>query len=136
VLFLQALDFIAKNYQDFGIRRVKRIPVSGAFHTMLMESARKPVRDALKTIEMQEPSITLYSDVTSSAVRNNYSWNRDIVNQIVKPVKWEQIMYKLYMREKEARHPYTYECGPGNQLGIFLQKLNNKAYKNYRKIEV
>jgi hypothetical protein len=60
------------------------------------------------------PSITLYSDVTSSAVRNNYSWNRDIVNQIVKPVKWEQIMYKLYMREKEARHPYTYECGPGN----------------------
>lgn len=132
----EALDFIAKNYQDFGIRRVKRIPVSGAFHSMLMESARKPVNDALKTIEMNEPSITLYSDVTSSAVRNNYNLNRNIVNQIIKPVKWEQIMYKLYMRDKESRHPYTYECGPGNQLGIFLQKINNKAYKNYRQIKV
>ncbi|ODN05766.1 putative malonyl-CoA-acyl carrier protein transacylase, mitochondrial [Orchesella cincta] len=29
----EALDFLEANYKDFNLRRVKRLPVSGAFHT-------------------------------------------------------------------------------------------------------
>ncbi|CAC5426618.1 fabD [Mytilus coruscus] len=133
----EALDFIEKNKKDFGIRSCKRIAVSGAFHTPLMDSARKPVSNALRRIEIHRPKFPILSNVTSNRLQNNANFHKTIVNQLVKPVKWEQIMSTLFTRDKtKSAFPYTYECGPGNQLGIFLDKMNSKAFKNYRNIQV
>lgn len=43
----QALSFIEENKADFRLKRLKRLPVSGAFHTDLM----LPAVEALKKVK-------------------------------------------------------------------------------------
>lgn len=51
-LSLQALGFLQQNSRQFHFTRVKPLPVSGAFHTELMQSAVEPLRDVLRQVEV------------------------------------------------------------------------------------
>lgn len=53
----EALNFIEINAKQYKIRKVKRLPVSGAFHTNLMSSAVEPFAMALKKIFIEKPLI-------------------------------------------------------------------------------
>jgi len=88
----QALDFISENRGDFGLRMLKRLPVSGAFHTRLMYPAREALRKALGEINLQTPIIPVHSNVTSRPHFNTpEKISRSLVQQLTEPVKWEQI---------------------------------------------
>ena len=41
----QALQFLAEHKQDFNIRRLKRLNVSGAFHSSHMEPAAEELKE-------------------------------------------------------------------------------------------
>lgn len=58
------------------------------------------------------------------------------MEQIFKPVKWEQLTHTLYQRGDGKGFPKTYEVGPGTQLGSILKIVNNKAYHSYTSISV
>ncbi|MGH0170286.1 UNVERIFIED_CONTAM: hypothetical protein FKN15_059005 [Acipenser sinensis] len=47
---LQALEFLQKNSRKFNFLRTKRLPVSGAFHTALMEPAVESLTSVLKKL--------------------------------------------------------------------------------------
>lgn len=49
---IQALDFLQQNSRNLQFIRTKPLPVSGAFHTELMESAAEPLRDVLRQVEV------------------------------------------------------------------------------------
>ncbi|KAJ8302799.1 hypothetical protein KUTeg_019195 [Tegillarca granosa] len=132
-----ALDFIKDNAEDFGLKgRIKPLPVSGAFHTSLMQPAVKDMYKALDkaTINRSRRSLRVHSNYNGKDFRP-----RDILQilaqQIVKPVKWEQTMHVLYMRPQGTNFPQTYEAGPGNSLGKIIKRINLKAYENYHNIE-
>ena len=133
---LQALDFVEKNKADFGIKRVKRLPVSGAFHTPLMQSARQSVKNALKNVELQTPMVFVHSNVTGFRHKQVEIMRDNIARQITFPVKWEQTMHVLYSRKQGQDFPLTYEVGPGRQLGVLLKMTNAKAYEHYYNVDV
>ncbi|XP_013907684.1 PREDICTED: malonyl-CoA-acyl carrier protein transacylase, mitochondrial [Thamnophis sirtalis] len=133
---LQALEFLQKNSRKFSFARVKMLPVSGAFHTRLMKSATQPLAEALESISFQPPLIPVYSNVDSKKYRQPEQIQRCLVEQLVSPVKWEQIMHTIYERNKGKMFPYTYEVGPGKQLGAILRGCNLKASKYYSNIDV
>ncbi|ETE65312.1 Malonyl-CoA-acyl carrier protein transacylase, mitochondrial [Ophiophagus hannah] len=133
---IQALEFLQKNSKKFSFARVKMLPVSGAFHTRLMKSAMQPLSEALESISIQEPLISVYSNVDSKKYRQPEQIQHCLVEQLVLPVKWEQIMHTIYERNKGKKFPYTYEVGPGKQLGAILRSCNLKASKYYSNIEV
>ncbi|XP_058047881.1 malonyl-CoA-acyl carrier protein transacylase, mitochondrial [Ahaetulla prasina] len=133
---LQALEFLLKNSRKFSFARVKMLPVSGAFHTRLMKSAMQPLSEALESISFQQPLIPVYSNVDSKKYRQPEKIRHCLVEQLVSPVKWEQIMHTIYERNKGKKFPYTYEVGPGKQLGAILRSCNLKASKYYSNIDV
>ncbi|XP_070611417.1 malonyl-CoA-acyl carrier protein transacylase, mitochondrial [Erythrolamprus reginae] len=133
---LQALEFLQNNSRKFSFARVKMLPVSGAFHTRLMESAMQPLSEALESISFQQPLIPVYSNVDSKKYRQPEQIQRCLVEQLVSPVKWEQIMHIIYERSQGKKFPYTYEVGPGKQLGAILKSCNLKASKYYSSIDV
>ncbi len=135
-LVLQALDFIEETQKDFGIRRVKRLPVSGAFHTNLMKSAKQPLQTALERIDLQPPIIYVHSNVTTRRHNAVDEMRKNLVEQVCRPVKWEQIMHMLYKRDKGLAFPQTFEVGPGRQLGTLLKMTNNLAFESYRNVSV
>ena len=95
----QALDFVELNYKEFGINRIKRLAVSGAFHTRLMESCEQPLFDALKRVHVKKPAIKFYSNVNGELCTNESKIKRNLVKQLSSPVKWEQILNNFYIDE-------------------------------------
>lgn len=133
----QALEFIAQNSKDFGIKRTKRLAVSGAFHTNLMQDGLPDFTNALKKVEFQPPSIPVFSNVKAERYSNsNQEFLKLLRMHLIKPVKWEQIMHILYSRKKGEKFPHTYEVGPGKQLGTLLRMVNVKAFENYHNVEI
>ena len=130
----EALEFIQKYGSDFGIRRTKRVAVSGAFHTAIMGEAQEKYTAVLKDIPLRKPLIPVYSNVTGKQFHSTKDIRKLLAKQLCTKVKWEQTMHQLYHRpatvEAES-FPDTYEVGPGMQLGAMLKKKNAKAHEVY-----
>jgi len=137
LLSLKALDFIERNAQEFGIQRVRRMPVSGASHCRLMHSAIAPLSRTLTSIQVNTPIVPVHSNVTSRQHRGSAaSISRHLLEHVWKPVRWEQIMHVMYSRPNGDKFPSTFEVGPGRRLGAILRHINAKAYAEYSNVEV
>ncbi|XP_033161799.1 probable malonyl-CoA-acyl carrier protein transacylase, mitochondrial [Drosophila mauritiana] len=124
---VEALEFLEQNAKALKIRRMKRLAVSGAFHTPLMQSAVEPFTKALKTVRLQDPVIRVYSNVDGKPYRHAKHILTQLPKQIVRPVKWEQTLHEMYERKQGVDFPRTFECGPGKGLVQVLEKVNAKA---------
>ena len=132
----QALEFIERNASEFGIHSVKPMKLSGAFNCRLMHSAIAPLSRTLQSIDIAKPIVPVHSTVTTRQHRGAESVRRYLLEQIWKPVRWEQMMHTVYSRPMGNRFPSTFEVGPGRQLGTFLKQINAKAYAEYANIDV
>lgn len=133
---LQALQFLQQNSAKYHFRRTKMLPVSGAFHTRLMEPALEPLAQVLKTIPVREPLVSVYSNVSGSKYKHPHHIQKLLARQVVSPVKWEQTMHAIYERRKGTEFPRTFEVGPGRQLGAVLRNCNLQAWKSYSHVDV
>ncbi|CAH1778810.1 unnamed protein product [Owenia fusiformis] len=134
----QALDWLKKDSvrKDFSLRRLKPLPVSGAFHTNLMRPAKEPLQKAIQKVHFEEPLVNVYSNVTGKRYPKPAVIKKSLVDQIVKPVLWEQTLHYMYARDVKQEFPDTYEVGPGKQLGTVLKVVNGKAHTRYHAISV
>lgn len=124
----EALKFIELNARDLGVKKMKRLPVSGAFHTALMQPACAPLAKALQAVHIKEPRIMTHSNLDGKAYRNPDEIRHKLEEQLVMPVKWEQLMQVIYSRETGEEFPRTFECGPGVTLRAVLKNVNGKAW--------
>lgn len=132
----KALEFIEHNGKDFGIKRMKRLAVSGAFHSELMRSARQDLRTALSKIDIKDPKIQVYSNVDSTVYTNADHIRTSLEKHVYRPVMWEQIIKRIYSDNKfEDELPITFECGPQKTLTTLLGMINLKAKKLAYNIE-
>lgn len=85
---------------------------------------------------MRRPEIAVYSNVDGKRYVTEKHIRRQLVKQLVSPVKWEQTLHEIYERTQGVNFPNTYEVGPGKQLGATLQMCNRKAFKTYFNVKV
>ncbi|XP_060020901.1 malonyl-CoA-acyl carrier protein transacylase, mitochondrial isoform X1 [Lagenorhynchus albirostris] len=133
---LEALQFLQKNSSRYHFRRTKMLPVSGGFHTSLMEPALEPLAQVLKAIDVRKPLVSVHSNVNGSRYTHPEHIRKLLVRQVVSPVKWEQTMHAVYERKKGTEFPKTFEVGPGKQLGTILKSCNLQAWRSYSHVEV
>lgn len=124
----EALKYLETNSEKLGLRHLRRLPVSGAFHTSLMEPASKPFMKALGAINLEEPRISVYSNVNSKPYHTIRHIKKFLPKQIISPVKWEQIMHALYERPQGTHFPRTFDLGSGGSMKAILKKINAKAW--------
>ena len=136
IWFFQALDFITRHAADFKLKRLKKLAVSGAFHSQLMAPAVQVLKKALMKIPVHDPVIPVHSNVDGKRYKNSKHIISQLPKQIVSPVRWEQTMHIIYERNNEQEFPLTYECGPGRSLSAILRKVNAKAAKSCTSIDV
>lgn len=132
---LEALRFLQKNSSRFHLRRAKLLPVSGAFHTRLMQPAQEPLARALRSVRVSQPLVPVYSNVTGHRYPDARRIPDLLVQQVAAPVRWEQTMHALYERRKGTPFPSTFEVGPGRQLGSILRNCNAQAWKSYHHVD-
>lgn len=101
---VEALDFLDVNYRQFGIVKMKRLPVSGAFHTSLMRPAEQALKkmlspSSLGDILLKRPLIKFYSNYDGKECSSTQLIRRNLARQVSNPVKWEQTLNRLYYDE-------------------------------------
>lgn len=79
---VEAIEFLEQNSKVLKIKRIKRLPVNGAFHTPLMQSAVEPFAKALSKIVLAEPLINVYSNVDGKRYRNVSHIQKQLPKQV------------------------------------------------------
>jgi [acyl-carrier-protein] S-malonyltransferase len=118
---IAACERIAKAAETAGFRSIP-LKVAGAFHSPLMQSGADRMAAELDKVSFNSPAKTVYANVTAEAHRDGDSIKRLLVDQIVKPVRWEQTMQYL-VTQGDAR---WIELAPGRVLTGLLKKINRR----------
>lgn len=75
--------------QEVGLKAV-RIPVGGAFHSPLMESARERLTEALADVRFADVHRPVVANVDARPYTRGDSWPDLLVRQLTMPVLWQQ----------------------------------------------
>jgi len=106
-----------------GAGRAIELKVSGAFHSRLMEPARKKLAAALAETDVRPPAVTVIHNVTAAAAETPDSIRTHLADQCTSSVLWQASIERL------VRHGVTtfIEAGPGKVLQGLLRRINREA---------
>jgi [acyl-carrier-protein] S-malonyltransferase len=102
-----------------GAKRALLLPVSGAFHSPLMEPAVEEFRAFLSAFEIGALGIEWVANVTGDVVRDSSLVVDLLSRQLSSPVLWTKSMRRFAGREPSV----VYEVGPGNVLAGLMKRI-------------
>ncbi len=102
-----------------GAKRALILPVSGGFHSPMMEPARKELEQAILNTPFSAPSCPVYQNVTAKAENDVEQIKNNLVIQLTAPVKWTQSIQQMV---KDGGSQFI-ECGPGKVLQGLVKKI-------------
>lgn len=106
-----------------GAKRALKLPVGGAFHSPLMEPARKELAEAINATKFAKPVCPIYQNVNASPVSDPEQIKTNLVAQLTAPVKWTQTVQNM---TADGATDYV-EVGPGKVLQGLIKKINKDA---------
>ena len=109
-----------------GARRALILPVSGAFHSELMNEAKQELTEAINKAKFKEPICPIYQNVTSVGETSIITLKENLISQLTSPVKWTQSINKMI----EDGATEFIEIGPGKVLQGLIKKINREALVN------
>lgn len=106
--------------KEAGAKRAIKLPVSGAFHSPLMEPAVVGLTDAIATSAFMDPLYPVYSNVTASASTTAVDAKDLLLRQLTSPVLWSKEIRHIAAVFPDALYV---EMGPGNVLSGLVGRL-------------
>lgn len=106
-----------------GAKRALVLSVGGAFHSPLMEPARKELAEAIMNTKFNEPICPIYQNYVAKAVTNIDEIKENLIAQLTAPVKWTQSVQAMVNDGATT----FYECGPGNVLQGLVKKISKEV---------
>lgn len=98
--------------KERGAKRALLLPVSGAFHSMLMAPVAEAMRPLIDGTRFEEGRVPLVADVDARVLRDPQELRQELVAQICGSVRWVDVVQVL----RRARVTTFYEVGPGKVL--------------------
>ncbi|MCK9224384.1 MAG: ACP S-malonyltransferase [Candidatus Muirbacterium halophilum] len=108
---------------DYGIRRVKKLQVSGPFHSFLMEPAAKKFKNSTDKVIINTPDKALYMNCTANSENNTEEIRKNMVNQVYKTVRWKDEIENMI---KDGFDTFI-ELGPGKVLCGIISSIDNNV---------
>jgi len=115
-----------------GAKRALILPVGGAFHSALMEPAKKELQAAIEKTTFYQPSCHIYQNVVAchiyqnvvaKAVFNQQEIKKNLVEQLTGPVRWTQTIQAMI---NDGAKKFT-EVGPGKVLQGLVSKISKEV---------
>lgn len=106
--------------KEAGAKRCLPLPVSGAFHSPLMQAAATGLDDALGAAELRTPRIPVVANVNAEAVTTASRARELLVQQITSPVQWTNVMTQLAATYPDA---LFVEMGTGAVLSGLARRI-------------
>jgi len=113
-----AVEAACEKAKEAGAKRALPLPVSGAFHSPLMEPARKELAEAIEKTKFSTPICPVYQNVTAKAETDPETIKANLLSQLTSPVRWTQSVKSMVADGAD----YFMEIGPGNVLQGLIKR--------------
>lgn len=120
---LAAVEKACEVLKERGAKRALILPVGGAFHSPLMEPARKELAEAIEATTFSTPSCPIYQNVSTFAVTDPEEIKKNLVFQLTAPVKWTHSVRNMIA---DGATEFI-EVGPGKVLQGLVRKIDRSA---------
>ena len=120
---VEGITLACERLKAAGAKRALVLPVGGAFHSPLMNSAKKELADAIEATTFNTPLCPVYQNVVAKAVTNPIEIKNNLVEQLTGAVRWTQSVEAMITDDATT---FT-EVGPGKVLQGLIQKINKIA---------
>lgn len=109
---IAAVEAAGEKLKEAGAKRVLPLPVSGAFHSPLMQQAADEFAEFLEGFAFATPACPVVSNVTAQEETDPQKVKELLIKQLVSPVRWVASM--AYIKAKNMVD--CIEVGPGSVL--------------------
>ena len=117
---LEAVNAACDKLKETGARRALVLPVGGAFHSPLMEPARKELEQAIAEAPFRTPKCPIYQNVDAKPHTDPEEIKRNLIAQLTAPVRWTYIVRNMIA---DGFADFT-ELGPGSVLQGLIKKTD------------
>ena len=106
--------------KEAGAKRVIPLPVSGGFHSMLMEEASVKFSEILDDCDIKDAQIPVFTNVDAEPTTAAIRFKAKMTAQIYSSVMWTQTVEKMAADGVDT----IVEIGPGKVLAGLVKKTN------------
>jgi [acyl-carrier-protein] S-malonyltransferase len=117
---LNPIELACEKLKEIGARRALVLPVGGAFHSPLMEEAKRELENAINETIFSDPICPIYQNVSGLPYSSEIEIKENLISQLTSPVKWTQSINQMV--EDGAKE--FIEVGPGRVLQGLVRKIN------------
>ncbi|HON54790.1 MAG TPA: ACP S-malonyltransferase [Bacteroidales bacterium] len=117
-----SVDAVAKACEALkaaGAKRALPLAVGGAFHSPLMEPARKELAEAIAVTYFNKPACPIYQNVDAKPHTSPEEIKENLISQLTSPVRWRQSIENMWA---DGAREFI-ELGPGNVLQNMIKKI-------------
>lgn len=118
-----AVDQACEALKAAGARRALKLPVSGAFHSPLMEPAREELAAAIEATPFHKPCCPIYQNVSARPTEDPEVIKANLLKQLTSPVKWTASVQQM-LQDGAGRFV---ELGPGAVLQGLVKRIAGEA---------
>ena len=115
----EAVDKACAALKEAGAKRALPLPVSGAFHSPLMEPAREELAKAIEETPFKVPICPVYQNVTALPSTDPEDIKENVLRQLTSPVRWTNSVQNMIA--DGATH--FVEIGPGTVLQNLVKRI-------------
>lgn len=119
----KGIEIACVKMKEAGAKRALPLPVGGAFHSPLMEPARKELEEAIMKTRFETPICPVYQNASALPSADIEVIKENLVAQLTAPVRWTQSVQKMVA---DGGSEFI-ECGPGKVLQGLVKKIHRPA---------
>lgn len=120
---IEGVTIACERLKAAGAKRALMLPVGGAFHSPLMEPARKELEAAIANTKFNTPTCPVYQNVDAQPYTDAEKIQQNLINQLTAPVRWTQTVQNMVA---DGASRFT-EVGPGSVLQGLVKKIHREA---------
>ncbi len=120
---VRCVEDAIQSASDMGARKVISLPVSGAFHSSLMEYASDGLAKILDDMEFCDPQIPIIANSTGLPVNSAEDIKQELLNGLCSCVQWKDSIQ--YMVDTGVNN--FIEFGPSRVLSSLIKRINKEV---------
>lgn len=119
----RGIELACEQLKAAGAKRALPLPVGGAFHSPLMQSAEAALAQAIASTTFSAGICPVYQNVDAAPHTDPDEIRENLVRQLTAPVRWTQSVQRM---AQDGATEFV-ECGPGKVLQGLVKKIAPEA---------
>lgn len=120
---VEAIEKACVLLKEAGAKRALQLPVSGAFHSPLMQPAKDELQAAIEATEIKAPKCPIYQNVDAKPHTDPAEIKANLIAQLTSSVRWTASVQNMIA---DGATDFT-ECGPGKALQGMIAKISKEV---------